>query len=91
MKTITGSCNDYRATATCDLEMDTADKDKKVTQPLLLVWGARGQSEERSRAFVEVWRGYADNIVEADPLQCGHYIQEEIPDQIYDHFTKFFR
>ena len=37
LKTITGSCNDYRATATCDLEMDTADKDKKVTQPLLLL------------------------------------------------------
>ena len=91
LKTITGSCNDYRATATCDLEMDTADKDKKVTQPLLLVWGARGQSEERSEAFVNVWRDYADNIVDTDPLQCGHYIQEEVPDQIYDHFTKFFR
>ena len=91
LKTITGSCNDYRATATCDLEMDTADKDKKVTQPLLLVWGARGQSEERSEAFVNVWRDYADNIVDTDPLRCGHYIQEEVPDQIYDHFTKFFR
>tara|TARA_B100000029_G_scaffold147098_1_gene142448 strand:- start:2270 stop:3298 length:1029 start_codon:yes stop_codon:yes gene_type:complete len=91
LKTITGSCNDYRATATCDLEMDTADKDKKVIQPLLLVWGAKGQSEERSQAFVDVWHGYADNIIDADPLQCGHYIQEEVPDQIYDHFTKFFR
>ena len=91
LKTITGSCNDYRATATCDLEMDTADKDKRVTQPLLLVWGARGQSEERSTGFVDVWRNYADNIIEADPLQCGHYIQEELPDQIYNHFTKFFR
>lgn len=91
LKTITGSCHDYRATATCDLEMDTADKDKKVGQPLLLVWGARGQSEERSQAFVDVWRGYADNIVTTDPLACGHYIQEEVPDQIYDHFTAFFR
>ena len=91
LKTITGSCHDYRATATCDLEMDTADKDKKVSQPLLLVWGARGQSEERSQAFVDVWRGYADNIVATDPLACGHYIQEEVPDQIYDHFTAFFQ
>src|SRR6516162_9367503 len=30
LKTITGSCRDYRATATCDFEMDTADKDKKI-------------------------------------------------------------
>jgi haloacetate dehalogenase len=42
-KTITGSCRDYRATATCDFEMDTADKDKKIDMPLLLLWGARGQ------------------------------------------------
>ena len=41
MKTITGSCHDYRATATCDLEMDTEDKDRKIEMPLLLMWGAR--------------------------------------------------
>jgi haloacetate dehalogenase len=40
LKTITGSCRDYRATATCDFEMDTADKDKKIDTPLLLLWGA---------------------------------------------------
>src|SRR5712671_4400349 len=28
LKTITGSCRDYRATATCDFKMDTDDKDK---------------------------------------------------------------
>ena len=30
------------------------------------------------------------NIVAADPMNCGHYMQEEMPDLIYDHFTKFF-
>lgn len=29
LKTIIGSCRDYRATATCDFEMDTADKVRK--------------------------------------------------------------
>src|SRR4029450_1365173 len=51
LKTITGSCRDYRATATCDFEMDTADKDKKLEMPLLLIWGARGQPPERANEF----------------------------------------
>ena len=44
LKTITGSCRDYRATATCDFEMDTVDKDRPITNPALVLWGARGQS-----------------------------------------------
>jgi len=38
-KTIRGSCEDYRACATCDLEMDTADfkSGNKVTTPLLAI------------------------------------------------------
>lgn len=90
LKTITGSCRDYRATATCDYEMDTADKDKKLAMPLLLLWGARGHSPERAQEFLNIWKNYAINIVAWDPLDCGHYMQEEMPDRIYDHFTKFF-
>jgi haloacetate dehalogenase len=90
LKTITGSCRDYRATATIDFEMDTADKDKKLAMPLMLLWGARGHSPERARAFLNIWQRYASNIVTADPLECGHYMQEEMPERIYDHFSKFF-
>jgi len=90
LKTITGSCRDYRATATCDFAMDTADKDKKLAMPLMLLWGARGQSPERAREFLNIWRRYADNIVVSDPMNCGHYMQEEMPDQIYDHYRGFF-
>ena len=90
LKTITGSCRDYRATATCDFAMDTADKDKKLAMPLMLLWGARGHSSERAKEFLNIWRQYAANIVATDPMDCGHYMQEEMPDRIYDHFTKFF-
>jgi haloacetate dehalogenase len=90
LKTITGSCRDYRATATCDFAMDTADKDKKLEMPLMLLWGARGHSPERAQRFLDIWRGYASNIEVWDPLDCGHYMQEEMPDEIYGHFTKFF-
>src|SRR5258708_6032475 len=45
-KTIRGSCADYRACATCDLEMDTADREagRKVGCPLLVIWGAKSHT-----------------------------------------------
>lgn len=90
LKTITGSCRDYRATATCDFAMDTADKDNRLQMPLMLLWGARGHSPERAREFLNIWGHYADNIVTTDPMNCGHYMQEEMPEQIYDHYRRFF-
>src|SRR4029077_17029797 len=38
-KTIRGSCADYRATATIDCDLDTADLDRKLKMPILVLWG----------------------------------------------------
>ena len=29
-------------------------------------------------------------MVDAKPLPTGHYMQEEAPDQVYEHFVNFF-
>ncbi|MFT5508115.1 MAG: haloacetate dehalogenase, partial [Hyphomicrobiaceae bacterium] len=91
LKTISGSCRDYRATASCDFEMDEADKDRRLDMPLLLLWGGRGIAPERSNEFSDIWQSYASNIEMAEGLPCGHYIQEEMPDRVIEHFTKFFK
>ncbi len=46
-KTIKGSCADYRACPTCDFDMDKADFEagRKITLPLLVIWGARSHTE----------------------------------------------
>ena len=90
LKTITGSCRDYRATATCDFEMDTADKDKQIEMPAIVLWGARGQSPARSKEFLDVWKQFARNLEYGEGMNCGHYMAEDIPDIMYDKFTKFF-
>jgi haloacetate dehalogenase len=87
-KTMTGSCYDYRAGATCDFEMDTADKDRKITTPALILWGARGP--DRSDNFLDIWRKYATDV-RGEGLPSGHYMQEEVPDRLYQHFTEFFK
>ena len=87
-KTIIGSCRDYRAGATIDFEMDSADKDRQIGMPLLILWGTRGQPP--TDEFPTVWRKYASNLVDAQPLPTGHYLQEEAPDRVYDYLVKFF-
>ncbi len=90
LKTITGSCRDYRATATCDFEMDTADKDRQIEMPTIVLWGARGQSPARSKEFLDVWKKFAKNLEYGEAMDCGHYLAEDIPDIMYEKFTKFF-
>ena len=87
-KTITGSCRDYRAGATCDFEMDTADKDRKIGMPFLLLVATRGGPP--SEELPTVWRKFASNLVDAQPLPTGHHMQEDAPDQVHDRFVKFF-
>jgi haloacetate dehalogenase len=86
-KTIAGSCRDYRAGATIDFEMDSADKDRQIGMPLLVLWGTRGQPP--TQEYPTVWKKYASNLVDAQPLPTGHYLQEEAPDRVIEHLLKF--
>ena len=49
--------------------------------PLLILWGTRGSPP--TQEFPTVWRKFASNLVDAQPLATGHYLQEEAPDQVY--------
>lgn len=44
--TVHGTCEDYRASATIDLEHDRTDMDKKIECPLLVLWGNKGVIEK---------------------------------------------
>jgi haloacetate dehalogenase len=91
LKTITGSCHDFRASPTSDFAIDAADKDRQIAMPALVLWGARGQPPERTGEFAEVWKTYAANLVDTDAMPCGHYIAEEMPDHVYERFVGFFK
>jgi haloacetate dehalogenase len=87
-KTIKGTCHDYRANAHIDFEMDRADKDKKIPNPLLILWGTRGGAV--TDEYPTVWRRYASNMVAAESFNSGHYLHWDVADQVYDRFVKFF-
>ena len=58
------------------------------TTPLLILWGTRGNPP--TQEYPTVWRKFASNLVDAQPLPTGHALQVEAPDAVYDHFVKFF-
>ncbi len=88
-KTIHASCEDYRACATCDLEMDTGDKHRKVEMPLLVIWGAKSHTGAVYGDLLPIWRERGTDVI-GGPIACGHYVPEEAPDETYAWFMRFF-
>ena len=89
--TIHAMCEDYRATHGVDLDMDTADfaAGRKITCPLLLLWGATG-GVGRNHKPMQVWPLYASDIRASKALPCGHYLSEEAPQETYRALRDFF-
>ncbi|WP_043448447.1 alpha/beta fold hydrolase [Halotalea alkalilenta] len=86
-----GMCEDYRASATIDLEHDRFDLDqgRRLELPLKVLWGAHSTV---GRCFdpMREWRKVARRV-EGRALDCGHYIPEERPDRLLDELHDFMR
>jgi haloacetate dehalogenase len=89
--TIHATCEDYRAAATIDLDHDMTDiqQDRKITCPLLALWGGHGIVE---RCFnpLEEWKRVATSVT-GKALPCGHYIPEEVPDLLVEELMSFLK
>ncbi len=71
-------CEDYRAGATYDRELDEADKGKRrITCPLLVLWGGTGPVGALDP--LAVWREWAVDVRGA-PIESGHHIPEDAPE-----------
>jgi haloacetate dehalogenase len=88
-KTIRGSCADYRACATCDLDMDTADQGRKVRCPLHILWGTASHTGTVYGDVLAVWRDYGTDV-SGGPIACGHYVMEQAPDETFARLMQFF-
>jgi len=84
---IHATCEDYRAAASIDITHDDEDGDRKLSQPLLALWGAKG-TVGRCFDVLELWRRRAQHV-EGAPLPSGHYIPEECPDECLERLLAF--
>ena len=80
-------CEDYRAAATIDLAHDAADAARRISVPLLALWGGRG-TVGQLYDVLETWREKA-NDVRGRALDCGHAPQEEAPEETLSELLSF--
>jgi haloacetate dehalogenase len=85
-----GICEDYRASATIDLEHDRLDIDagKNLSLPLKILWGEHG-AVGANFDVLKLWRERATNV-SGRSLPCGHYIAEEAPSELLAEAHSFF-
>ncbi len=85
---IHASCEDYRAAATIDVSHDDEDGERKLNVPLKVIWAKNG-AVDNNFDVLALWRERAEQV-EGETVKATHYMAEEFPDTIADHFSSFF-
>jgi haloacetate dehalogenase len=88
-ETIRAICEDYRAGASIDFNLDKADVGtRKIVCPVLVVWGEQSWFQ-MGWDFLGIWREWADDV-RGRGLNSGHFLAEEVPDETYAELRAFF-
>jgi haloacetate dehalogenase len=83
-------CEDYRAGAYADFDIDKADLDagRKITVPLLALWGDAGIARAAATPL-DTWKKWATSVT-GMPVNAGHFLCEEDPDATAKALKEFF-
>lgn len=86
----TGVCEDYRASATIDLQhdRDSRARDERLRMPVRVFWGERG-AVGQNFDVLGLWRAVADDVA-GRALPGAHYLAEEIPELIVQEARRLF-
>jgi haloacetate dehalogenase len=86
----TGICEDYRASASIDLDHDRADRQagRRLQLPLRVLWGARG-AVGKNFDVLALWRNVASDV-SGQALDAAHYLAEESPQDLLREVESFF-
>jgi haloacetate dehalogenase len=84
-------CEDYRAGATIDRELDEVDRaaGRTIAAPLRFVWSNAGFPAQTGDPL-SLWRTWAQRL-SGNPIDSGHFAPEENPDAVLKSFVPFFR
>ena len=87
--TIHTFCEDYRAGATFDFDLDEQDRGvRRIGCPVLVLWGERGPLGVNGYEVLAIWRDWAEDV-RGRALDCGHHLPEEAPDDTYRELHTF--
>ena len=84
-------CEDYRAGATIDRELDEADRaaGRRIACPLLVLWGTDGALPSFYDDVLAVWRDWADDV-RGTAVEASHFIPEDVPEETAARLADFF-
>jgi len=87
-ETLHAICEEYRAAATLDYELDESDRGiRRIACPVLALWGGKGALASWYDVLA-VWRAWADDV-RGRTIDCGHFLPEEAPDETYEALREF--
>jgi haloacetate dehalogenase len=88
---IHATCEDFRAAAGIDLDMDRADDKagKKIECPIHALWAGKG-TVGVLWDVPATWRAKCAAPVTGRALDCGHFLQEEAPQDLMTELQQFF-
>ncbi|MCE2391846.1 MAG: alpha/beta hydrolase [Proteobacteria bacterium] len=86
-ETIRASCDDYRAGATVDRELDARDREagRRIDCPVLALWGDHSGTRP---SLLDTWKRWADDV-RGRAIACGHFLPEEAPDEVAAEMREF--
>ena len=89
-ETVRAMCEDYRAGAGIDDEIDEADRaaGRRIQCPVLALWAGK---DELGTWFdvLATWRGWADDVT-GHAVDSSHYLAEEAPAEVTAALLAFF-
>ncbi|CEH17552.1 alpha beta hydrolase [Ceraceosorus bombacis] len=89
------TAEDYRASGPggVDLELDAQDRsaDRRLQVPLRVLWGKKGVIEALFDPL-KLWQAVTNPqiTVTGKALDAGHYLPEEVPEELLDDISSFF-
>lgn len=86
--TIKGMCDDYRAAALIDVELDAADLDRRIACPVHILWGADG-AMGKQYDVPATWADRCTSTPMATPIPGGHFFPDTAPEETAEALTRF--
>jgi haloacetate dehalogenase len=87
---VAAMCEDYRAGATIDRQLDEADRGREIACPLLCLWGARGALPIFYGDVLDVWRPWSPGVT-GRGVDASHFLVEDQPQEVAAELTAFFQ
>jgi haloacetate dehalogenase len=82
-------CEDYRAGATIDRDLDEADRGRRIDCPVLCLWGQRGALPVFYGDVLSVWRPWAPEVI-GRAIDASHFLVEDRPEEVAAELSTFF-